>query len=92
MGKAPAPILASAFLPQFRAAGNSPGMGVTKEKEAVMALDRTQAMGAGGVATQWGLLIVILGCCPCTPVSAGVPGHLKPQGQGGSASWRVGCI
>lgn len=32
------------FLPQFSAAWNLPGMGVTTEKEAMVALGRTQAM------------------------------------------------
>lgn len=79
--------LLSRFLPQFRAARNLLKMVVTKEKEAVMALGRTQAMGAGRAATPWGFHLLILGFSLCTPVSVGVPRHLKPQGQGDSASW-----
>lgn len=82
------------FLPQFQAAGNPGVDGGDKEKEAVMTLGRTQAVGAGEGGSplvgafacdfRWGSLY--------SAVSAGVLGYLKLWSQGGSVSWRINCI
>lgn len=46
MGEASTPIFASPFLPQFRAAGNPPGMGVTKREGSCEGIG--QDSGRGG--------------------------------------------